>query len=204
MAEVKTSKGIVLMDDEIKEKIEAEGFRIVDNGLGYPNLVIPLHRYVMGKPPIGMVIDHINRNPMDARKDNLRHTTATENSLNIAPRNGKKYKGVIYSKTKGTWFVSTSFKGHKIRKAVKNEIDAALLYDFIVKYFHGENTGAYLNFPSNNKVPILSEKFMNSLAKLKASAMYRNVIVEECIYLRDTGRYRVQVSSGIMLLFCLK
>ena len=37
---------------------------------------------MIGKPPKGLVTDHINRNRLDNRKENLRHVTHSENMLN--------------------------------------------------------------------------------------------------------------------------
>lgn len=56
-----------------------------------------LHAEVMGKAPSGMVIDHINRKPLDCRRENLRICTIQQNALNRGPRGVRKYsryKGV--------------------------------------------------------------------------------------------------------------
>lgn len=57
---------------------------------------ILLHRYIWlknnGKIPSGMVVDHINGNPMDNRKQNLRLASALENSYNLGKKD--KYTGV--------------------------------------------------------------------------------------------------------------
>lgn len=41
-------------------------------------------RLFHGERPAGLVIDHINRNPMDNRADNLRYVTPQENARNTA------------------------------------------------------------------------------------------------------------------------
>jgi len=41
-----------------------------------------LHHAVIGKPPKGYVVDHINRNPLDNRRENLRFVTVAENAWN--------------------------------------------------------------------------------------------------------------------------
>ena len=54
---------------------------------------IYLHREIMGCPQ-GLVVDHLNHNPRDNRRSNLRVCTQSENILNSRPREGKKYKGI--------------------------------------------------------------------------------------------------------------
>lgn len=44
-----------------------------------------LHRFLM-KPPKDMVVDHINRNPLDNRRINLRVCTMEENNRNLSLR----------------------------------------------------------------------------------------------------------------------
>lgn len=44
-----------------------------------------LHRVIMGDIPAGMEIDHINRNTLDNRRDNLRIVTRSQNLQNRAP-----------------------------------------------------------------------------------------------------------------------
>ena len=54
-----------------------------------------LHRYIMGITDPSVVVDHINGNTLDNRKDNLRVCTVAENNCNrINKRNSIGYKGV--------------------------------------------------------------------------------------------------------------
>lgn len=41
-----------------------------------------MHRFIMGDKP-GLVIDHINRDKLDNRRENLRHVTRSENAKNV-------------------------------------------------------------------------------------------------------------------------
>jgi len=47
---------------------------------GYKN--IRFHHFIKGKPPKGLVTDHINRIKLDNRDENLRFCTQSENCLN--------------------------------------------------------------------------------------------------------------------------
>lgn len=53
----------------------------INNGYAWSNKHGFLHQLIMGKKD-GLVIDHINRNRLDNRRSNLRHTTLGDNSKN--------------------------------------------------------------------------------------------------------------------------
>ena len=48
---------------------------------GKPNWVF-MHHSVVGYPPVGMVVDHVNGNTLDNRKSNLRFATREQNCWN--------------------------------------------------------------------------------------------------------------------------
>lgn len=56
---------------------------------------VSLHRYLMNYPD-NIIIDHINRNPLDNRITNLRYATRSENSLNstVQKNSFTGYKGI--------------------------------------------------------------------------------------------------------------
>jgi hypothetical protein len=64
--------------------------------------VVFLHRQIMNCPK-GMVVDHINGNPMDNRKSNLRICTNDENIRNrkLNKNSTTGYKGVTFKKNNG-------------------------------------------------------------------------------------------------------
>ena len=82
---INARKGYAVVDEEFKflEKYNwSLGAR--DCPMAYiDGKVQNLHHIVAGKPPKGLVTDHINRNKLDARKLNLRHITSKENSNNV-------------------------------------------------------------------------------------------------------------------------
>ena len=74
------------------------------NNAGYPcrksmGRKVSLHTEVWelanGPTPSGYTIDHINRNKLDARLNNLRLATPYQQQLNKGPSMGVDYKGVV-------------------------------------------------------------------------------------------------------------
>lgn len=100
--ERKGEKFECLIDFEIYEEIKE--YRWALNPYGYvcsdtfkkEKGVLFLHQFVLGKKD-GFIIDHINQNPLDNRKDNLRYATKQTNSMN------SKIKGVSLRKDTNKW-----------------------------------------------------------------------------------------------------
>jgi hypothetical protein len=114
-----------------------------------PHGMVLMHRVIINAPA-GLVVDHINHNGLDNRKENLRLCTVAQNSLNARPRNlpnkTSKYKGVSFNKQRKLFVAAT--KHHKktyYLGGFKDETDAAKAYDKKAKELFGEF--AFLNFP---------------------------------------------------------
>ena len=106
---------------------------------------ISMHSQI-AKPPQGMVTDHINRNPLDNREENLRVCTKSQNQCNRAKNRNSTtgYKGVFVDHTK--WTARIRFEGKAKRLGTfSSPEDAARAYDLEAKKIHGEF--AVLNFP---------------------------------------------------------
>jgi len=86
---------VCLVDDdyvqENKWHISSKGYAKRHNGTKF----VFMHTEIIGKPPAGMVTDHINGNKLDNRKCNLRFVTNQQNLWNSKPRGAKSgLKGV--------------------------------------------------------------------------------------------------------------
>lgn len=66
--------------------------------------MIYLHRYIM-KPDDNMLVDHINGDPTDNRKSNMRICDRSENAYNKTKSKNNKsgYKGVYWDIQKKKW-----------------------------------------------------------------------------------------------------
>lgn len=56
---------------------------------------IKLHRYILDAPP-NTIVDHINHNPSDNRKENLRYVTKSQNAMNQPSSGVSKLKNGKY------------------------------------------------------------------------------------------------------------
>ena len=70
-----------------------------------------LHRIIMGDPD-GEFIDHINRDPLDNRRENLRIVSIQENNMNvsISKRNKSGIAGVCWDKDANKWRATIRYK----------------------------------------------------------------------------------------------
>jgi len=96
-----------LVDEDIYNKYGSLSWFLSDTGYAMrrPTLddvtkvTIRLHRLVI-EAPEGMVVDHLNGDPLDNRRSNLRICTQLENS-----RNRHGIKGYVWDESKHKWMV---------------------------------------------------------------------------------------------------
>lgn len=106
-----------------------------------------MHVLIIGDTPQkGLFIDHVNGNPSDNRRSNLRFATPKQNSANSKPRKGHLYKGVS-KMSNGKYSASIGQNGKKVWLGTyKTQEQAAKAYDMAAISFSGEY--ARLNFPT--------------------------------------------------------
>jgi len=156
-------RGIVLLSNRLYLVLKTE-----------PYNAIPISRYIMraGK---GEIVDHINREPLDNCRCNLRIVNARQNMLNRKLKNNTGLIGVSILNDKGKFFVHTSFRtkeGKRLTFCCKdtplNRILAALAHDKFVLQ-EGEEDYAPLNFPRWKEEPLRSILLNEDLKKYKES-----------------------------------
>lgn len=115
--------------------------------------VIYLHRAVMQSPPGDVVVDHINRDRLDCRRENLRLVSRAVNNVNRGPRPGKRFVGVTLDKNRQgkQWVAQIASQGTgRTIGRFSTEEEAAWAYDTVARVVHGV---CHLNFPDREPMP---------------------------------------------------
>lgn len=95
-------------------------------------------------------LDHVDRNKLNNKIENLRLCTRPQNVVNSKARSDNKsgYKGVVWHRASNKWQAQTMVKGKRIHIGLFSDLeDAALAYDNAVKRLHGDF--AVLNLTEN-------------------------------------------------------
>jgi hypothetical protein len=127
----------------------------------------------------GLVIDHINREKLDNRKENLRMATKAENCINTNPIIGK-YKGVAFVKNK---FASNIMRGKKYFLGRYDlEEEAAYAYNVAANLLPGGEFN-YFN-PVDN---LLSEEKKLEVEKAVRERLFNKI--KGC-HLKSTSKFK--------------
>lgn len=115
-------------------------WRLTNTGYATTNInkkQLRLHNLIMNTPE-GYVVDHINRNPLDCRNENLRICKTKENArnLSLSKNNTSGVTGVYWDNSKDKWFAQIMVDRINIHlgsfisfeKAVKARKEAEIKY----------------------------------------------------------------------------
>lgn len=157
LMEIQTPQGkVIIIDDEDFEIIKRHKWNaVVSHKKWYAYTVktpqISMHRLIMKAKP-GQIVDHINGNGLDNRKENLRFCTIAENNRNrgLVRTNTTGFQGVHFDKVRGK-FVASIRQNNKTKYLGTFDcpFKAARAYDAAAKELHGEF--ANLNFKQESK-----------------------------------------------------
>jgi hypothetical protein len=151
--EVHTKHGKIIVDDDNAHLLE-QGIAVVRGTYSthvrvyWGGKMRRLSR-IIGRPEKGMVVDHINGDPMDNRRDNLRICTVQQNNWNRKrrPNGSSSFKGVCAVGGRFTANIAPNGKMTHLGSFATEE-EAARAYDKAAREHYGEF--ACLNFPSDN------------------------------------------------------
>jgi hypothetical protein len=142
-------RGYALIDNEDYDLVSPYSWHLNNRGYAVytehkrsPRALL-MHRLIM-KPQKDEVVDHINHNPLDNRKANLRVCSRKENARNRKREKTKtsRYKGTYRRALKSgrtVWSVYVGVNGKNVCGGTfASEIEAARGYDKLAEHLHGE------------------------------------------------------------------
>ena len=145
----KTIHGVEFQVDEDDYERFVKGHRFSLVGKGHVRYVTTpyanqlFHRVIMGNPP-GYQIDHINRDKLDNRRQNLRLATGSNNQQNQGryKSNTSGFKGVHWLPSKNRWVARVQVDNKRIYLgSYKHLIKAAMIAAIARIMVHGEFAG---------------------------------------------------------------
>ena len=106
-----------------------------------------LHRLIL-QPGEGEQVDHVNGDPLDCRRANLRIATPSQNGQNrrVSSRSKTQLKGVGWHKGRGRYHARIQLEGIRVHLGFFDDKEtAALVYDAAARLLFGEF--ALCNYP---------------------------------------------------------
>ena len=150
--EIELTQGYkAIVDDDVYEELNQQKWCVhlmKRDGKAYATRLLRLHHAIVGIPPKGYVVDHINGDGLDNRRENLRIISIQDNTRwqKVNKNNTSGYRGVSFHKAKQRCDASIRANKRKVHLGrYKTAEEAARAYDKAAKEHYKEF--AKLNFP---------------------------------------------------------
>lgn len=149
MKQIKLNKNKIALIDDVDLELTSKYKWYLHTGSKKPYVYtndgkgnsLLLHRLITSAPK-GKVVDHINGNGLDNRRNNLRICSISENLVNQGPQKNNKsgVKGVSWNM--GQWLVQVKYKNKRVyAKRFKSLEQAREAYKIIATKYYGRYIG---------------------------------------------------------------
>ena len=134
---MKVKEGFTLVDLKTYKKYKHLPWRI---RRGRVVADVYLHRLIIGEGGYKKKeVDHINRDPLDNRIENLRFCTHRQNCINKIYKIEKQFRGVFWEKRCKKWYAQLIDFGEKFRGPLRSDpVEAANDYNNLAVRHHRE------------------------------------------------------------------
>lgn len=123
----------------------SKGYLFVSRKIKDKWVNVPISRLIMNAPE-NLEVDHINRNKLDNRKENLRLATTSQNHANKPKQsnNTSGYKGIHWRKNRNKWIATIQVNKNRKYLGCSSDIkEVVKIYNEAAKSYFGNY--AYLN-----------------------------------------------------------
>lgn len=155
---------------------------------------IYLHRFLL-QPQPGIEVDHIDRNPLNNTRANLRLANRSKNCANSLMPQGPRtpYRGVYWVEKKGKYQakIQAEWTIHRLGY-FRDAVEAALAYDRAATSYFGEF--AQLNLASESDIP-LERVVSQKRIRRKDPAHLTQDKWQEILSLKDRGLSRREIAA---------
>lgn len=153
MAEIRLRSGqIAVVDDDDFPRVARFPWHLKNKQYAVRTVgrhKVYLHHEILGQPPSGLEVDHVDGNGLNNQRRNLRFCTRRQNTQNRRPRSDarSRFKGVDWDPCKKKWRAKIRIDGKQRRIGrFADELEAAYAYDRAALEAFGEF--ARPNFPA--------------------------------------------------------
>lgn len=146
---------LAFVDSDMYDEVSSRPWTVGEHNYPYSSKngrAMNMGRFVL-EPRHGFQVDHINGNPLDNRRCNLREATLKQNQQNQGKRlkhsATSRYKGVYWSKCHQAWRAQIRVDGRKFHLGTfKTDSQAAMCY----------NDAAYRNFGDFARLNVIEQE----------------------------------------------
>lgn len=110
--------------------LNSKGYAMRGKRISGKQIMILMHRLINNTPEgLKFETDHINRDKLDNRRENLRTATRSQNKINTNLRkdNTSGYKGVSWNKNRNRWMAQLHINGKHIHLGLYSTLQGAWL-----------------------------------------------------------------------------